>query len=75
MHSSLVDWDMRSDWNSGDVVVWKFGRAYSHGGIVIGDSGEIIHAYKDARIVTVGNMSEGLLARQAKKYFRIRGIE
>lgn len=60
---------------AGDVVVWKFGRAYSHGGIVVGEGGEIIHAYKDARIVTLGNMSEGLLATQQHKFFKVRGID
>jgi cell wall-associated NlpC family hydrolase len=60
---------------SGDMVVWKFGRAYSHGGIVVGDSGEIVHAYKDARMVTLGHLSEGLLARQKSKFFKLRGID
>jgi cell wall-associated NlpC family hydrolase len=60
---------------AGDVVLWKFGRAYSHGGIVIDDQGGIIHAYQEAGIVTLGNCSEGILAARASKFFRIKGIE
>lgn len=58
----------------GDVVVWKFGRAYSHGGIVVGANGEIIHAYRDGKVVTLGHVSEGLLAAQPSKFFRVRGL-
>jgi cell wall-associated NlpC family hydrolase len=36
----------------GDVVVFRFGRCYSHGGIVVaGDPLAIVHAYAPARYV------------------------
>lgn len=30
----------------GDVVLWRFGKTYSHGGIVINWPGEVIHAFR-----------------------------
>lgn len=30
----------------GDAVVWKFGRCYSHGGIVLDWPGRVLHAYR-----------------------------
>lgn len=64
---------------SGDVAVWKFGRAFSHGAVVVSDfennDATIVHAYKDARVVTLGNLSEALLASRARKFFAIKGID
>lgn len=31
---------------AGDAVVWKFGRVYSHGGIVVEWPGRVIHAFR-----------------------------
>lgn len=30
----------------GDVAIWKFGRCYSHGGIVVAWPGRVIHAFR-----------------------------
>jgi cell wall-associated NlpC family hydrolase len=47
----------------GDLVVYKFGRTFSHGAIIV-DPGfpAIIHAYKQAGIVTLGEGDQGDLA-------------
>jgi cell wall-associated NlpC family hydrolase len=64
----------------GDVVVWKFGRTFSHGGIVVDDVGGIIHAHREAKQVTLGNLSEAQLKYQkngelrASRFYRLRGI-
>lgn len=45
----------------GDIVVWRFGRTFSHGAVFIG-CGEVAHAYYGAGMVLVSRMDESLLA-------------
>ena len=59
----------------GDVVMWRFGRAYSHGAIVLDAGGAIIHAYRDAGGVVLGHMTETELAARPHEIFRIHGID
>lgn len=47
----------------GDVAVWRFGRCYSHGAIVTAWPG-IIHAFRPERMVTRGDGTAGILARE-----------
>lgn len=51
----------------GDFVIWKFGRTYSHGAIVVAPP-VIIHAVLRGRAVILDNMdiSEDLREREAK---------
>ena len=42
----------------GDLAVWKFGRTFSHGAIVL-DWPTIIHAYRRERCVTLGDGVKG----------------
>ena len=61
------------DWpQPGDVVLYKIGRIFAHGGIVV-DPGwpNIIHAWKPARCVTGGLGDQGSLAdpKRIRKYF------
>lgn len=45
----------------GDVIVWHFGRCFSHGGILI-NSQEVVHAYYAAGMTLVSRRDEPLLA-------------
>lgn len=58
----------------GDVVVWRFGRAYSHGGILVDDHGTIVHAYKEAMCVTRGSIHETELQNREPRYYSVRGL-
>ena len=44
----------------GDVVVWRFGKTFSHGGILI-NSVEVVHAYYAAGMVLTSRLDEPLL--------------
>lgn len=59
---------------AGDVAVWRYGRAYSHGAIVVGAAGEIVHAYKPAACVVLGHLKETELAQRAPLFWRVRGL-
>lgn len=45
----------------GDVVVWRFGRCFSHGAILI-NSAEVVHAYYAAGFCLVSRLDEPLLS-------------
>lgn len=60
---------------AGDIVVWKYGRTYSHGAIVVSDAGDIVHAYKAAGYVVRGRLQETDLAQRPSLAWRLRGIE
>jgi cell wall-associated NlpC family hydrolase len=59
----------------GDIALWQFGRTYSHAAIVLDTDGSIIHAYRDAGGVVLGNLSETALRARPTRYFTINGIE
>lgn len=48
----------------GDVLVYKWGRCYAHGAILI-NSEEIVHAYSKSRMCHVSKLTESDLARTA----------
>lgn len=52
----------------GDLVLYKFGRCFAHGGIIV-DPGfpAIVHAYKQAGRVVLGEGDSGVLAFEAIK--------
>lgn len=58
-----------------DVIVWQFGRTYSHGAILVDSDGTIVHSYLQAGMVTLGNLQDSELAMRKAKYFKVRGIE
>lgn len=60
------------DSRPGDIALWKFGRAYSHAGIVVSER-EVIHALKDAHEVTVADRWAEPLCSRPVKYFSIFG--
>src|SRR5580693_6932362 len=47
----------------GDVVVWRFGRCISHGGIIV-EWPFIIHAYRPERSCVFGDASKGDLGER-----------
>lgn len=55
----------------GDVVIYKFGRAFSHAAIIIEPRWpRIIHAYRQERMVTMGQGDQGFLAERERKFYR-----
>lgn len=48
----------------GDVALWKYGRTYSHGAIVV-DWPRVIHAHRPERMVAWGDAGQGTLRRMA----------
>ena len=55
---------------AGDVAIWKFGRAYSHAGILINDT-HVIHALQQAGSVTVHGLEEAPLSRRDVKFYSV----
>jgi hypothetical protein len=56
----------------GDMVVWKIGRCYAHGAIIINpDWPAIVHAYSPAGMVTRDHGDGGSLAARPHKFFSI----
>jgi NlpC/P60 family putative phage cell wall peptidase len=45
----------------GDVAIWKFGRCYSHAGLII-DSERVLHAYADNHAVEIDLLRMGALS-------------
>lgn len=53
----------------GDIVLWKFGRCFSHGGILV-DAKTIIHSYLHIG-VTLEKLSCEAFQGRAKKYYTL----
>ena len=54
----------------GDVVVYRFGRTFSHGGIVIDDA-HLLHAYREERAVVIGELHGGRLAGREMRFYTL----
>lgn len=54
----------------GDVAVWRFGRTYSHGGILV-EPATVVHALKDSRIVKLHRVDEYPLHGRAVQYYTL----
>lgn len=72
---TLRDGDPREVAQPGDVVIWRFGRTFSHGSVVIDAAGTIIHAYREAKCVVLGNLAEDMLASRPSQCWQVNGIE
>lgn len=56
---------------AGDSVIYKFGRCFSHGGVLIEPGWPaIIHAHKNSGCVVLGEGLGGELASRDRKFFR-----
>ena len=54
----------------GDVLAWRFGRCFAHGGIYVGD-GFVVHAYAPSRIVERTQIKGSMLADRAMRHFSL----
>lgn len=54
----------------GDVAIFKFGRCYAHGAIVV-DWPTVIHSYNHVG-VRLQEATEGILANRPVKFFRVK---
>lgn len=56
----------------GDALVYKYGRTWSHGAIVVGEN-EVIHAYKGMGVIlsTIGDYP---LDNRVPRAFRLKGL-
>lgn len=58
---------------SADVAVWRYGRCYSHGAIVV-DWPLVIHAFRKDRCVTWADATKGFLAERGEpKIYTLEG--
>lgn len=71
-HAAEVDYG-RSLPMPGDVALFRFGRVYSHGGIVV-DWPLIIHASAQDRIVAWGRTDQDPLKSKRMKVFRHKAL-
>ena len=53
----------------GDIIVYKFGRCFSHGAIYVGD-GRIVHSYIGLG-VTLSGIADGMLADRPVRCFAL----
>ena len=58
----------------GDVVIYKFGRTFSHGAICVGWP-MVVHAAQKAQQVCLDDGTQGLLGARPRKVYRIRGLQ
>lgn len=47
----------------GDLAVWKFGRTYSHGGILVDPTGRVVHSFLQAGVIETSLHEEPLASR------------
>jgi cell wall-associated NlpC family hydrolase len=65
--------DEVSEPKEADVVVYHFGRSFSHAAIYIGGA-RVIHAFRHAGQVLETGMDDANLAGREKRYFSMRGV-
>jgi len=53
----------------GDIALWKFGRCFSHGGIIV-DHNTIVHSYLGIGVV-LEKMNAGIFEGRDVKYFSL----
>lgn len=50
----------------GDFGVWKFGRCYSHGGILVDETGLVVHSYIHVGVMASRRSEEPLASRPVR---------
>lgn len=60
-----------SDAQMADIVMFKIGRCYAHGAIIVEWPNEMIHAYKPLGAVTTARLDEGELADRPRRFFSL----
>ena len=63
----------REEVQPGDVAVWRFGRTYSHGGLLI-DATTVVHAYLDSG-VRRNHLTDEPLGSRPVRFFRLLPAE
>jgi len=58
----------------GDVVLYKVGRCFAHGAIVLAWP-DVIHAFRDEGGVVLGRFDSGRLAGRERQLWRVRGVD
>jgi len=56
----------------GDIAVYRFGRCFSHGAIVLGD-GYLVHAFAPSRVCRRVEAHDAALAGRPVRYFDVWG--
>lgn len=56
--------------DAGDVAIWRFGRTFSHAGI-LANRDTVIHALRDSRYVTITGLDESPLAGRPVKFYTL----
>lgn len=56
-----------------DIVLYRVGRCFAHGALVVEWPGTIIHAFRGEGVV-IGRGDGGVLADRAWRAFRVRGV-
>ena len=61
----LINYARRIECNPepGDIALYKFGRCYSHGGIVVDDAGTVVHSYVGRGVISTRLNEEPLYGR------------
>lgn len=54
----------------GGFVLWKYGRTFSHGGILIG-GGEVIHAVEGQGVLVANIEHQGPLSERDRRFFTL----
>lgn len=62
-----------ADLLAGDMILWKFGRCFSHGGIYIG-ARRVVHAIAMERNTRVASIDEGELSWRPRRCFRYKAL-
>lgn len=53
---------------AGDIAIWKFGRCFSHGAVIV-DYPQIIHAFKKARMVILDDLNNVEMAGREVRFY------
>lgn len=67
-YAELVESPMK-----GDIAMFRFARHPAHGSIVI-EWPKIIHAYTEARCVTLDDATKGRLPKRQAGFYRLKGL-
>jgi cell wall-associated NlpC family hydrolase len=57
---------------AGDCVLFKYGRCFSHGGIMVSDT-RLVHAVLVTRMVCYGDLSDAELAGREHRFYTVKG--
>ena len=60
-----------SEARQGDFVVYKVGRIFSHGGIIVSWPNYIIHPIRGRGVIGSHGTEEGFLRRRARRFFSL----